>query len=146
MPAPPIPDDVQEFLRLANPAVIATVRPDGSPHTAVTWYDWDDGRALVNMDESRLRLSFMRRDPRVSLSVMERGNWYRHITILGRVLELRDDHDLADIDRLAQRYTGRPYRDRSRKSVSAWIEPDRWYEWDATRAAPPQGDSDALTR
>ena len=42
--------ELDEFLIRPNPAVIGTLRPDGSPHTAATWYIWDDDRVLVNMD------------------------------------------------------------------------------------------------
>ena len=68
MPRVPVPPEVDEFLAQPRAAVIATLRPDGSPHTAATWYDWDDGRVLLNMDESRVRLGYMRRDPRASKS------------------------------------------------------------------------------
>ncbi len=37
MPPVPVPADVDEFLRRPNPAVVGTLRPDGSPHTVVTW-------------------------------------------------------------------------------------------------------------
>lgn len=129
MPRPPLTPELEEFLRAPNPAVIATLRPDGSPHTAATWYDWEDGRALVNMDESRLRLGFIRRDPRVALTVLSAESWYSHVSLVGRVVRLEDDPDLADIDRLARRYTGKPYRARDRRRVSAWIEPERWHAW-----------------
>ena len=39
------------------------------------------------------------------------------------------DADLADIDRLARRYTGNEFRRRGSKRVSAWLEPDRWHAW-----------------
>lgn len=129
MPRGPVPPDVDAFLARPNPAVVATVRPDGAPHTAATWYDWEDGRVLLNMDESRLRLSFLRRDPRVSLTVLDNGNWYRHVTLMGRAVSLEEDPDLVDIDRLSQRYSGRPYRVRDRRRVSAWVEVERWYGW-----------------
>jgi PPOX class probable F420-dependent enzyme len=128
VPLPPVPDEVVEFLQQPNSAVIATVRSDGAPYTAATWYDWNDGRALVNMDFERLRLSHMRRDPRVSLTVLDSGDWYHTVTIFGRVAELRDDNDLADIDRLAYRYGRGPYWNRDRKRVTALIEPERWHE------------------
>jgi PPOX class probable F420-dependent enzyme len=120
---------VDEFLSRPNPAVVATLRPDGSPHTAATWYDWEDGRVLLNMAETRLRLGFLRRDPRAALTVLDKGSWYRHVSLLGRVVSIEDDVDLADIDRLARRYTGRDYRSREQKRVSAWLEPDRWHGW-----------------
>jgi PPOX class probable F420-dependent enzyme len=125
----PVPPDVDELLSRPNPAVVATLRPDGSPHSAATWYDWEDGRVLLNMAETRLRLRFLRRDPRAALTVLDEGSWYRHVSLIGRVVSIEDDVDLADIDRLARRYTGRDYRRRDQKRVSAWFEPDRWHGW-----------------
>jgi PPOX class probable F420-dependent enzyme len=131
MPKTPVPPEVDEFLREPNPAIIATLRPDGSPHTVATWYDWEYGRVLVNMDESRLRLGYMRRDPRVALTVLDKDSWYRHVSILGRVVAIEPDEDLADIDRLSKRYDGSEFHDRERKSWSAWIQVDRWHGWGA---------------
>ena len=129
MPRVPVPADLDEFLRGPNPAVVATVRPDGAPHSVPTWYDWDGDRVLLNMDASRLRLRFMRRDPRVALTVLGSDSWYAHVSLLGRIVELRDDVDLADIDRLATRYTGQPFRQRDSARVSGWMAPERWHAW-----------------
>ena len=129
MPRVPVPPEVDELLSRPNPAVVATLRPDGSPHTAATWYDWEDGRVLLNMAETRLRLSFLRRDRQAALTVLDERSWYRHFSLLGRVVSIEDDVDLADIDRLARRYTGSNYRSRDQKRVSAWFEPDRWHGW-----------------
>jgi hypothetical protein len=76
MPKPPLPPDLVAFLAEPNPSVIATIRPDGSPHTAATWYLWVDGRVLVNMDEGRRRLEHVRQEPRVSITVLGRADWY----------------------------------------------------------------------
>ena len=43
MPPTPVPPEIEEFLKQPNPAVVATVRPDGSPHSVATWYDRIDG-------------------------------------------------------------------------------------------------------
>src|SRR5213078_3176875 len=72
MPPVPVPPEVDAFLARPNPAVVATVSPSGAPHTAATWYDWEDGRVLLNMDESRLRLRYLRQNPAVSLTVLAR--------------------------------------------------------------------------
>jgi PPOX class probable F420-dependent enzyme len=129
MPKPPLPPELDEFLARPNPSVIATLQPDGGPHTAATWYVWDNGRVLVNMDESRRRLDHLRRDPRVSITVLGQDGWYRHVTLRGRVVSLDPDPDLADIDRLARHYTGQPYPQRDRGRLSAWIEVDSWHAW-----------------
>jgi len=100
MAKPPLPAEFEEFLERPNPAVIATLKPDGAPHTVATWYLWQDGRVLVNMDEGRARLEYLRRDPRVSVTVLAANDWYRHVSLRGRVVSLEDDVDLADISGL----------------------------------------------
>ena len=108
--------------------MIATVRSDGAPYSAATWYSWEGGKVLVNMDFERLRLSHIRRDPRVAITVLDIMDWYRAVTVLGRVVELHDDEGLADIDRLSMRYRGEAYWNRDRKRVTALIEPELWHE------------------
>lgn len=131
MPAAPLPDDVLELLSRPNPAVITTLRPDGQPVSVATWYLVDGDRILVNMDEGRKRLEYLRADPRVSLTALKDGDWYTHVSVQGRVVEMRNDTDLADIDRLSQHYGGGPYPQRDRGRVSAWIVIDRWHGWGA---------------
>lgn len=139
MSNPPLPEAAVAMLRKPNPAVITTLRSDGQPVSTATWYLWDDGRVLVNMDEGRKRLSHVRKDPRVTLTVLDEESWYTHISIIGRVVELRDDEGLADIDRLAQQYLGKEYPQRDRKRVSAWIEIDRWHGWGTLKDSSQPG-------
>ena len=130
MPPPPLPPEIEEFLRKPNPAVVATVRPDGSPHSVATWYDLVDGLILLNLAATRARLEHMRHDRRVSLTVLDVDDWYTHVTLIGVIERLEDDPELADIDRLALRYQGRPFRNRDAARVSAWMRCERWYRWD----------------
>ncbi|HZT53401.1 MAG TPA: PPOX class F420-dependent oxidoreductase [Gaiellaceae bacterium] len=129
MPRLPVPPELDAFLARPNPAVVGTVRPDGTPHTAATWYDWEDGRVLLNMDEGRLRLGYLRENPAVALTVLDADDWYRHVSLLGRVVSIEEDEGLRDIDRLAVRYTGKPYANRERRRFSAWMQPERWHAW-----------------
>jgi hypothetical protein len=118
MPKPPVPANVAEFLAKPNPAVITALGPGGQPVSVATWYVWEEGRILVNMD----------------VTVLGVDGWYDHVSVQGRVTELTDDADLADIDRIARHYTGNPYPVRDRRRVSAWIEIDRWHGWGAVAA------------
>jgi PPOX class probable F420-dependent enzyme len=129
MAKPPVPPEIDAFLRKPNPAVIATLQPDGSPNSVATWYLWEAGRVLVNMDVTRARLEWMRRDPHVALTVLDEASWYSHVSLRGRVVAIEHDTDLSDIDRLARHYNGRPHHDRERDSWSAWIEVDAWHGW-----------------
>ncbi|GGV22396.1 PPOX class F420-dependent oxidoreductase [Streptomyces griseoflavus] len=139
MSKPPLPPEADALLRRPNPCVMATLRSDGAPVSTPTWYLWEDGRALVNFDEGRVRLKHVRRDPRVTLTVLAGDDWYTHVTLIGRVAELYDDEDLADIDRLSRQYTGKPYPDRERARVSGWIEVDRWHGWGALKDSDQAG-------
>ncbi|HIW66853.1 MAG TPA: PPOX class F420-dependent oxidoreductase [Candidatus Dietzia merdigallinarum] len=129
MSATPLENDVRELLLKPNPAVMATVRKDGSPVTVPTWYRLVGDRILLNLDKSRVRLQHIKRDPRVALSVMEAGNWTTHVSIQGRVVEIVDDPNLEGIDSLAQHYTGQDYFNREDPRVDAWVEIDRVHVW-----------------
>jgi PPOX class probable F420-dependent enzyme len=129
VPKPPLPEHIVDMLVRPNAAVIGAARPDGAPVTVPTWYVWEDGRILVNMDAERRRVAYFRSDPRVSLTVLD-DDWYNHVSVLGRIT-LRDDPDLADIDRIARHYTGQPYANRNRPRVSGWIDIERWHAWGA---------------
>jgi len=130
MPTTPLPERVVELLRQPNPAVMATVAADGRPVTVATWYLLeDDGRVLLGLDAKRARLKHLHADPRVSLTVLARDDWYTHVSLQGRVVSIIDDIGLREIDRLSQHYTGNAYPDRLRPRVVAHVEIDRWHGW-----------------
>jgi PPOX class probable F420-dependent enzyme len=135
VPVPPLPPPALELLRQANPAVIAVLMPDGQPMSVATWYLLeDDGRVLVNMDAERARVDWMRRDGRVSLTVLDGAAWYTHVSVRGRIVEWRDDPDLVDIDRLSRHYGGQAYSSRDRARISALVEIEYWHGWGALSA------------
>ncbi len=133
MAALPLPAHVENLLMKANPAVITTLRSDGQPVSVATWYLYENGKILVNMDQSRKRLAHLRHDPRVSLTALAEDDWYTHVSVQGKVVEMVEDDGLADIDRLSTHYSGRPYRNRDSPRVSAWIEIESWHGWGAAR-------------
>jgi PPOX class probable F420-dependent enzyme len=134
MPTPPMPSEVVELLHRPNPAVITALRADGQPVSVATWYVMDGDRILVNMDESRKRLAYLRADPRVSMTVLDENSWYTHVSVQGRAVEISADEGLAGIDRICRHYSGEPFANRSRTRVNAWIEIDRWHGWGALRS------------
>ena len=134
MPKTPMPEQVVELLRQPNPAVMATVAADGRPVSVATWYLLeDDGHVLLGLDAKRARLKHMRADPRISLTVLARDDWYTHVSLQGRVVSITDDVGLRDIDRLSRHYGGRPYANRERPRVSAQVEIESWHVWGRLR-------------
>lgn len=128
MAKPPLPTKLVELLKRPNPAVMATVRPDGTPVSVATWYLWDEGRVLLNLDAGRKRLEHLESNPRVSLTVLDDDSWYRHVSVQGTVT-LEPDPELADIDRLSRYYTDKPYPNRNRERVTAWLDVDAYHAW-----------------
>ena len=114
------------------------LRKDGTPVTVPTWYLLETegplaGTVLVNMDDTRVRLGHLRRDPRISISVLDSESWYTHVSMIGEVVDMRPDEGLVDIDRLSQHYGGRDYPDRESPRTSAWVRIDRWHGWGAAK-------------
>ncbi|GAA0297657.1 TIGR03618 family F420-dependent PPOX class oxidoreductase [Kineococcus aurantiacus] len=131
MPKPPLTPDAAELLAKPNPAVMATIHPDGHPVTVATWYLFEEGRLVLNLDATRARLRHLRANPAVSLTALAEGDWYTHVSVQGRVVEIRDDEGLADIDRVSRHYTGKPYPNRESPRVTVVVEVEHWHGWGA---------------
>jgi PPOX class probable F420-dependent enzyme len=131
MPTPPLSQRAQEIVVKPNPAVLTSVRLDGRPHAVAVWYDWVDGRVVLNMDATRLRLKFIKANPQAAICVMDKDNWFITVTLNGPINTLEDDAGLTGIDRLAQRYIASDYPDRDSPRVRAWMDVENWFLWDA---------------
>ena len=115
-------------LEAANFAAIATSMPDGAPHVSTVWIDADGDDVLVNTAEGRVKTENVRRDPRVSISVLDRDDPYDQVVIHGTVVDVSTDGADAHIDRLAKKYLGLdayPWRDAREQRVILRIRPER---------------------
>ena len=99
-------EEQRKFLKEGHLAVVATLRDDGTPQLTPTWIDAEDGRVLFNTAEGRAKPKNLRRDPRVSICVVDRQNPYRWLSITGTA-DLEHEGAEEHIDVLAHRYTGR---------------------------------------
>ena len=86
------------------------------------------------MDAAGLRIRNIRRDPRVALTVFG-DDMYTSLSVLGSAVEIREDPEFVDIDRLSLRYQGRPYEDRDWRSVTVLVEVERWHAYGDPAAA-----------
>jgi PPOX class probable F420-dependent enzyme len=136
MPKAPVPATVAEVLARPNLAVICVVRPDGQPVSVATWYVWEEGRILVNMHAQRKRAQYMHVGSPVSLTVLKEGDWTSHVSVQGRIASIKDDPDIADMDRITRHYTNEPFSWRDEPRVSVWVEVDHWHAWGSWVADP----------
>jgi PPOX class probable F420-dependent enzyme len=94
------------FLEEPLPAVVTTIRPDGSPHNTVVWVDVeDDGVPSFNTAYGRAKPRHLEQNPRIGLIVVDPENQYRWLAVDG-VAELTTEGAVEQIDRLAKKYTG----------------------------------------
>lgn len=115
---------VYEVLAGTPIAHLATVLPDGSPHSAPLWIGVEGDRVVFFTGPGSRKARNLRRDPRVAISIAPADNPYEPITIRGRIVEWIDgDAAWEIIDRVAVKYTGGPY-DRGLDRVVAVVEPD----------------------
>ena len=99
---------IRELLEGPYPCCLTTLREEGDPYAVVVWCAPEGERVTVNAAEGRW-LSNIRRDPRVSLVVVDTAEILRHVGIDGRVVAIEPDLDYAHINSLSTVYEGRPY-------------------------------------
>ncbi|MFF5229462.1 pyridoxamine 5'-phosphate oxidase family protein [Dactylosporangium sp. NPDC000521] len=122
---PELDADVARLVEDVNYAHIATLLPDGSPHSVPVWIDREGDRLAVLTGPGSRKARNIARDPRVAISIVDHAQPYATALIRGRVTEVLDgDEAWRVIDRIATKYTGAPYPLRSDRVVLL-IEPDR---------------------
>jgi len=95
----------REFLAEPNVGTVTTLRPDGSPQSTVVWVDVDDEGILFNTAVGRAKERYLRRDPRVSMLVLDPEDVHRWLAVSGTV-ELTTEGAKEHIDRLHRKYLG----------------------------------------
>ena len=79
------------YLRNNSRAVLATIKRDGQPQMSLVDYGVDsDGLIRIQVTQPAAKTKNIRRDPRVSLTVIG-DNWYQYIVVEGRAGLLEDD-------------------------------------------------------
>lgn len=104
--AVPYPDSIKDILDSPGIAHMATLGPDGSPHTSPVWYEWTGDALLISHTKDRQKYKNLQRDRRFSLSILDPDNAYRFVEIRGEA-EITDDPEARLIHRLAKKYMGK---------------------------------------
>ncbi len=100
--------DQVELLEGPNFAVVATVKPDGTPQTSVVWIDWDGENVVFNTILTRAKGKNLTHDPRVSISVWDSEDPYRYVEIEG-IAEIDPVGAAEHIHKLSRKYHGVDY-------------------------------------
>ena len=90
-----------------NLGVVTALRENGTPHQTVVWVDWDGEHVVLNLNNFRAKLEYLRRDPRVSVLVLDRHDPFRWLGVEGTVAEITPEGAYDHIVRQAGVYLGR---------------------------------------
>jgi len=105
---------------------LATINRDGTPQVTPVWVETDGDYVIVNTEEKRLKTRNMKRDPRVTIEVLNPENPYTYMSIRGRVVEITAEGGAEGIDRLSTKYLGQdkyPFNQPGDVRVIVRIEP-----------------------
>lgn len=113
------------FLGEPVPIVLGTTRKDGSVEMNPVWFEFRDGLIWLNGGPRRDWFRHLKRDPRVTLFLIDPKNMWRWAQIQARMLDSTTDGADDHIDRLSQRYVGGPYRNPKVERLIVRIQPER---------------------
>jgi PPOX class probable F420-dependent enzyme len=115
--------DVRRVLDGTSIGHLATVLPDGSPHSTPVFVGTRGDRLVFFTGPDTRKARNLRRDPRVALSLAPADNPFQPVVIRGRITEwLEGDTAWEIIDQIQVKYTGQPYP-RGQERVVAVVEP-----------------------
>ena len=123
-----IPEKYADLFQKKAFASLATVNDDGSPQVTPVWCDWDGKHVIVNTAKGRRKDRNMRRDPRVSLALIDPDNPYRYLEVRGKVAEITEKGADDHINRMAKKYLDvdqYPYRQPGEVRVLYKVQPER---------------------
>jgi PPOX class probable F420-dependent enzyme len=116
-------DVARDLFAGPNIAHIATILPDGGPHSVPVMIDLEgDNLAFFTSPNSRKGRN-LAADDRIAISVTDRENLVRSALVRGRVVErIGGDAGWEIVDRVFAKYTGGPYPRREDR-VAFLVEP-----------------------
>ena len=95
-----------ELLNGRNYAVLATLNPDGSPHTSAMWVGRDGDDVLMSTVAGRRKHRNMVLDPRISVTIMDATDGENYVELRGRVTMTPDTGLVVD-NKLSWKYDGK---------------------------------------
>jgi PPOX class probable F420-dependent enzyme len=106
MPDAKIPDKYRDLFNKRAFASLGTIMANGEIQVTPVWVDIDNGSVLFNSARGRVKDRNIRRDPRVTLTLIDPDNPYRYMEVRGRVVDITEKGADQHINKLAKKYLG----------------------------------------
>ncbi len=105
-------------------AHLASVLPDGAPHSVPVWIGTHDEHVVIMTGPGSQKARNLQRDPRVAISLTPADDPYSPVVLRGRVVAwLSGEEGWAVVDAIADKYIHAPY-DRDQERVVGMIAVD----------------------
>lgn len=103
-----IPETARTVIESGRLAHVVTVNRDGSPHVTIVWVGLDGDEIVIGKLMADQKVSNIRRDPRVSLSIEAEGEQWgmQNYLVVEGTARITEGGAAALLHDLAQRYIG----------------------------------------
>ena len=101
-----IPEKYKDLFQKRAFASLATLMPDARPQVTPASSAFAGDHGSFNSTRGRQKDKNVRRDPRVSLAIIDPENPYRYLEIRGRVVEITEEGAGEHIHKMAKKYLG----------------------------------------
>jgi len=89
---------------------LATTMPDGSPQVTPVWFSYHNDQLKINTVRGRVKEKNMLARPEVALVIQDPDETYRYLQIRGVAARPTEEGAVEHIERLSQKYDGKPFR------------------------------------
>ncbi|MGH2767378.1 MAG: PPOX class F420-dependent oxidoreductase [Actinomycetota bacterium] len=116
------------LLRAPNIAHIATVGLRAAPHVTPVWIDFEGEDVIFNTAEGRQKVQNLRRNPAVTVSVLDPADPWKVLVVQGRAVEITSEGADDHINELAKKYLNLqsyPFRQPGEQRLKVRIRPQR---------------------
>jgi PPOX class probable F420-dependent enzyme len=112
-----IPNEVRDLFDEPALAHFSYLNGNGQIVTFPMWVDFDGEHILVSSPVGSRKGKSLRAGPQVAVSIVSTKNPWHWLSISGRVVDIQPDEDLAFIDRMSQKYSGKKYERRTPREI-----------------------------
>jgi PPOX class probable F420-dependent enzyme len=112
-----IPEEVRDLFDEPALAHVSYLNRKGQLVTFPMWVDFDGEHILVSSPLGSRKGKSLRERPQVAVSMVSTTNPWHWLSISGRVVDIQPDENLALIDRMSQKYTGKKYERRTPREI-----------------------------
>jgi PPOX class probable F420-dependent enzyme len=104
-----VPDGLLDLLTSNILGHVSSLSASGRITTNILWIDYDGEHVITSSPVGSVKGRNWRSNPQAAVSVVDREDAWRWVEVSGRVTDIHPDEGLAFINKMSQRYLGRPY-------------------------------------